>query len=354
MVLIFGVFGLLFLSLVCILCLSGCNYTNIFEFKQTELKQNSNIFERILQLADLKGIKNIPDLAIFLGYSSAEKLYRLRRSPDAKPSYEIVEDFTNKFEDLNVRWFVSGEGRPLLGYSFVDTPVAEMSLNEELVEYVTLARQDKRGKSAKSASPAAGASLAKQIYLTPQFITVDNNGDENIVHVSAKAAAGYLRGYADPVYLERLPSFKLPGLTEATYRSFEVDGDSMNPTLKSGQMVIGRWVEKLDYIRDDRVHILVTKSDGIVIKRLLNRIDQYNKIIAKSDATNDRGLYKNIEVDPDDILEIWYAVFHGGFDFQSPADMWKRVNNHEADITVLQNTVNELMSVIKSAGLLKK
>jgi len=113
-------------------------------------------------------------------------------------------------------------------------------------------------------------------------------------------------------------------------------------------------VEKMDYIREDRVHILVTKSDGIVIKRLLNRIEQYNKIIAKSDATNDRGLYKNIDIDPEDILEIWYAVFHGGFDFQSPADMWKRVNNHDADITMLQNTVAQLTEAIKSVGLIKE
>jgi len=187
-----------------------------------------------------------------------------------------------------------------------------------------------------------------------QYITVDSEGEENILHVSARAAAGYLRGFADPVYLGKLPSFRLPGLTDATYRSFTVDGDSMYPTLKSGQMVIGRWVERLDYIREDRVHILVTKSDGIVIKRLLNRVERYNKIIAKSDATNDRGLYKNIEIAPEDILEIWYAVFHGGFDFQSPADMWKRVNNHEADITMLQNTVSQLTEAIKSAGLIKE
>jgi phage repressor protein C with HTH and peptisase S24 domain len=190
--------------------------------------------------------------------------------------------------------------------------------------------------------------------LTPQYITVDNQGRDNILHISARAAAGYLSGHNNPVYLQQQPTFRLPGLTDASYRSFQVDGDSMNPTLLNGEMVIGRWVEKIEYIRDDRVHILVTKNDGVIIKRLLNRVNQYNKVIAKSDATNDRNLYPNIEVSPEDILEIWYAVFHGGFNFQSPTDMWKRVNNHEADITILQNTVDQLTNVIKSAGLLKE
>ena len=185
------------------------------------------------------------------------------------------------------------------------------------------------------------------MYLTPQVITVDNAGNENILHVSIKAAAGYLRGFGDAEYMGTLPSFRLPGLANGTYRSFEVAGDSMYPTLKNGQMVIGRWVEKLDYIRDDRVHILITKTQGIIIKRLLNRILRDNSIICKSDATDDREMYKNITVHPDDVQEIWYGVFNGGFDFKSPSDLWKRVNNHEADITIL-------MDAAKAAGLIPK
>jgi len=262
-----------------------------------------------------------------------------------------LEKIISSYPDLSLLFVVTGSGAMLNGsYSRrADAERPYPGVNEPELGYGNRANS-KPGRVSVAEPDYSG----QKIVLTPQYITVDSEGEENILHVSARAAAGYLRGYADPVYLGKLPSFRLPGLTDATYRSFTVDGDSMYPTLKSGQMVIGRWVEKLDYIREDRVHILVTKSDGIVIKRLLNRVEQYNKIIAKSDATNDRGLYKNIEIDPEDILEIWYAVFHGGFDFQSPADMWKRVNNHEADITRLQNTVAQLTEAIKSAGLIKE
>jgi hypothetical protein len=260
-----------------------------------------------------------------------------------------LEKIISAYPDLSLLFVVTGKGG-MLNNSYADRD-ASLELPVRMSDvYTPYERTVNRDTDARA---KMGEYVNQKIILTPQYITVDSQGEENILHVSVRAAAGYLRGYADPVYLGKLPSFRLPGLSDASYRSFTVDGDSMYPTLKNGQMVIGRWVEKLDYIREDRVHILVTKSDGIIVKRLLNRVEQYNKIIAKSDATNDRGLYKNIEVDPDDVLEIWYAVFHGGFDFQSPADMWKRVNNHEADITMLQNTVAQLTDVVKAAGLLK-
>jgi hypothetical protein len=298
--------------------------------------------ERILQYIDYKGISKRE-------FYAATGLSNGFLDKSSNVGSDKLEKIISIYPDLSLMFVVMGRGAMLSNsYEAREDDSRPMLVNDPYVPY-------QRMEKSKPAKPAAQKDYSNQkIVLTPQYITVDSEGAENILHVSARAAAGYLRGYADPAYLGKLPSFRLPGLTDASYRSFTVDGDSMYPTLKSGQMVIGRWLEKLDYIREDRVHIVVTKSDGIIIKRLLNRIEQYNKVIAKSDATNDRGLYKNIEIDPDDILEVWYAVFHGGFDFQSPSDMWKRVNNTEADITVLQNTVAQLTDAIKAAGLIKE
>lgn len=180
--------------------------------------------------------------------------------------------------------------------------------------------------------------------LTPQIISVDPHGNENILYVPLRASAGYLKGMGDITYMEKLPSFSLPGLEQKTYRAFQVDGDSMYPTLEDKEMVIGEWMEKLDFIREDRVHIIVTKNDGILVKRLLNRINKYGCIIAKSDSVNDRNLYPNIEIHPEDVLELWYAVWHGGFNFKAPGDLWRRQNNLEADLT-------DVLRRLKQAGL---
>ena len=83
----------------------------------------STIFDRILIIIQRRGIRNVAELASFLGYSSPQKIYRLRQAENSKPSYDIIQDFSKKFEDLNMRWFITGEGEPFI------TPNAQNSLN---------------------------------------------------------------------------------------------------------------------------------------------------------------------------------------------------------------------------------
>ena len=51
-------------------------------------------------------------------------------------------------------------------------------------------------------------------------ITQDANKKENIELVPHKAAAGYLNGFADPEFITELPKFRLPILSQGTYRAF--------------------------------------------------------------------------------------------------------------------------------------
>ncbi|MBK5213408.1 MAG: hypothetical protein JJE55_07090 [Flavobacteriaceae bacterium] len=74
------------------------------------MNKKSNIFERIIVVADHYGLEGIPGLAKKLGYSSPEKIYRLNRSESAKPSFDMINDFGNAFETLDLRWFITGEG----------------------------------------------------------------------------------------------------------------------------------------------------------------------------------------------------------------------------------------------------
>ncbi|MBD1394297.1 LexA family transcriptional regulator [Mucilaginibacter glaciei] len=282
--------------------------------------QKEFILDKSLVLNKIKSyyqLKNDIDLANFLDIRpNTLSNWRARNSFD----YEILY---TKCVGIDANFLITGKGRMFRLNKTAD------ALNEPEMEY-TIDNNPEISKNDKT------------IFLTPQIVTVDGSGSENITYVPVKAAAGYLNGYKDREYIESLTSFNLPGLTNATYRAFEVSGDSMFPTLEDKEMVIGQWVEKLEYIREDRVHIVVTKNDGVVVKRLLNRIDKYGYIVAKSDAVNDRGLYKNKEIYPDDILEIWYAVWHGGFNFKSPSDLWKRQNNLEADLTDVLKRLNQL------------
>ncbi|MDX1630161.1 MAG: LexA family transcriptional regulator, partial [Fulvivirga sp.] len=103
-------------------------------------------------------------------------------------------------------------------------------------------------------------------------ITVDKQNEENIELVPQKAAAGYSTGYADPDFIKELPKFKLPILPgNATYRAFEISGDSMLPILP-GTVVIGEYVDDIRDIKNGKTYIIVTRDEGIVYKRVFNYI----------------------------------------------------------------------------------
>lgn len=101
---------------------------------------NSTIFERILFIIHEKGIKNVAELADSLGYASPQKIYRLKQE-DCKPSFDIIRDFSNKFEDLNLRWFITGEGDAFVNArnstGLVAEPSAPYGLTEEVKKLST-------------------------------------------------------------------------------------------------------------------------------------------------------------------------------------------------------------------------
>ncbi|MCA8829920.1 LexA family transcriptional regulator [Hymenobacter pini] len=134
-------------------------------------------------------------------------------------------------------------------------------------------------------------------------LTVDREQNENIELVPQKAAAGYLNGYADPEYLEELPKFRLPMLgNTGTYRAFEIAGDSMLP-IASGTVIVGRYVDDWLSIKDGTPCIVVSGKEGIVFKRVYNRLKDAARLTLHSDNT----LYSPYEIEVEDVLEIWEA-----------------------------------------------
>lgn len=157
----------------------------------------------------------------------------------------------------------------------------------------TLSRKDLSKLPEKSWREIAAE--AKQSVLA---ITVNSEDRENIELVSQKAAAGYLNGYQDPEYIKDLPKLSLPVLPRhATYRAFEIKGDSMLP-IQSGAIVFGEYVEKLPEVKNGKLYILVTENDGIVFKRVFMSDD---KLLLVSDNRE----YDPYSIDAADIKEIW-------------------------------------------------
>lgn len=142
----------------------------------------------------------------------------------------------------------------------------------------------------------------KPTYLSKRRAQKMAGGRADIPFVPVKAAAGYLAGFADPEFVDELNTFTLPMLAGGDYRAFEIVGDSMMPT-PSGSVIVGERVENLDDVKNNNTYIIVSKTEGIVYKRVMRNNRSKNKFMLVSD----NPAYQPYSVNAEDILEVWQA-----------------------------------------------
>ncbi len=148
----------------------------------------------------------------------------------------------------------------------------------------------------KDLSETKGSYLAKRRQMKMLAET-------NVIHfVPVKAAAGYLNGYADPEFLDELNTFTLPMLSSGTYRAFEIVGDSMLPT-PSGSVIICEKVDNLEDIKNGQAYIVVSRTEGVVYKR----IQKNNRSKNKLSLVSDNPVFQPYQVNAEDVLELWSA-----------------------------------------------
>ena len=167
---------------------------------------------------------------------------------------------------------------------------------------------------------------------------VDKDDKELITSVPIQASAGYTKGYSDPDYIEELPHFSLPLIelsNERTYRVFQIKGDSMEP-IKSGSYIICEYLANWDDMHDGKPYILISKDDGIVYKRLYNKIKDSGEIMLKSDNPD----YDAYTIKVDDVYEIWKALGFLSFNLPEPDEL--SVSKLHNMILDMKNEINEL------------
>jgi transcriptional regulator with XRE-family HTH domain len=170
--------------------------------------------------------------------------------------------------------------------------------------------------------------------------TLDAHGNENIELVPLKAKAGYATGYNDPEYIHKLPTFQLPFLSSnRKYRTFQIDGDSMEP-IPNKTYVVAEYVENWFDIKDGFAYIIVTKNDGIVFKVVYNFINERKCLQLHSY----NPVYSDYEVQAEDIVEVWKFVnyianelpderFSKQTFMEELREMEKRINHMKSKLT---------------------
>ncbi|UPT69019.1 MAG: LexA family transcriptional regulator [Sphingobacteriales bacterium JAD_PAG50586_3] len=131
-------------------------------------------------------------------------------------------------------------------------------------------------------------------------ILVDDQNNDVIEIISVKSKAGYLQGYTDPTYIDKLKTMNLPFKIIGKHRAFPITGDSM-PPVKEGSFVVGKFVESITEIEDGDTYIVLTSNDGLVYKRV------YKKEAAL-ELHSDNKNYQPYQVKLEDVLELWKFV----------------------------------------------
>lgn len=135
----------------------------------------------------------------------------------------------------------------------------------------------------------------------PKVVTVDSSDSDNMVLVNAKAAAGYPQNISDTSWYQQLPAFDLPipEFRNATYRGFQVEGDSMLPNLQPGEWVLARAIEHIDHVSANKMYVVVLQ-DSIMVKKIEKRPNSNNITLVSLNET-----YPPYDIKPFQVQEIW-------------------------------------------------
>lgn len=176
-----------------------------------------------------------------------------------------------------------------------------------------------------------------QANVNPKVITVDSNDQETILLVNQKAAAGYPHNIQDVEYYDSLPAFNipLPQYRNATYRGFQVEGDSMMPSIRPNEWVLGKAVSNINEANDSLIYIIVL-HDSVLVKKLQKIANNPSKVSLISLNPD----YLPIDVEVKNIQELWQVNSKLSFNIDEPSEttLFKQ----------LQQSMEELKGQIKS------
>ncbi|MGO4911058.1 MULTISPECIES: XRE family transcriptional regulator [unclassified Leeuwenhoekiella] len=167
-----------------------------------------------------------------------------------------------------------------------------------------------------------------------------SNGFVPLINVEARA--GFIENRDNEQWMSTLDMFKLPGYEPAEgQKLFEVEGDSMMPTLMHGDILITQHADDLTEILDGSVAVIVT-AKSVLTKRI--KKDLANDAVI---LISDNSKYESISYELSNILEI--LVVRGKITSSLNVidmDANKRVQHLESQVDKLQSDMSKLIEKI--------
>lgn len=155
-----------------------------------------------------------------------------------------------------------------------------------------------------------------RVSVIPKVVTVDSADQDNMVLVNAKAAAGYPQNIADTSWYQQLPAFDMPipEFRNATYRGFQVEGDSMIPILRPNDWVLARAIEHIDHVNPNKMYVVVLQ-DSVMVKKIEKRPNSNNVTLVSLNQN-----YPSYDIKPFQVQEIWEVSSKLTFDVNATSE----------------------------------
>lgn len=215
----------------------------------------------------------------------------------------VNEKFSNIFYELSMRKSIKGKSdlaKKLDTYNHVINNILKGERNITVDQILKLCEYFN-----VSADYVFG--LSDRMFLNesilPNYEAEDSRwGKEGNIHlIPIKAAAGYQIDLNALSREEDIPRFSLPGMTGNLF-AFEIEGDSMMPTITNGDLVVCEKMETSESIKDNHVYVII--SDVIVAKRI-HQIKNKNGQLHALELISDNGsLYQPYTIELEEIRQI--------------------------------------------------
>jgi phage repressor protein C with HTH and peptisase S24 domain len=179
----------------------------------------------------------------------------------SKPGFEVMSKILDRYPHVNIDWLITGYGEML--------------------------------KTEKKNNP-----------FNVLVSTQDTSGNLVVPVINVRAAANYLSGYQTQEYFEQLDTLNLPTSYKKSTQSYalQVSGDSMQPTLYNGDLVICSVCETSDweYLSDGEVYV-VASDKGLQVKRIKNQLRSKQNMVFISD----NKYHKPFTLNAQEIIQLW-------------------------------------------------
>ncbi|MEG1585985.1 MAG: S24 family peptidase [Bacteroidales bacterium] len=184
----------------------------------------------------------------------------------------------------------------------------------------------------------------EQNNVSHEWVCFDDYIEVKATGVEAAAGYGAYNGSHSicddpPIYIPR----EMAKSGSGNYIRIKMIGNSMEPTLREGAILIVRMIYPCDYmsIRTNDVYVVATREDQTYVKRVVNELNGSGCLILMSDNP-DRDTYPDIIVFATDVLSIWRVEYYISDNLENMHQ------DHSQDILFLRKEVAMIRQLMKN------